>query len=69
MMVLTKTYPGFIHICSNCGALLQFNAADIYENKWIYCPICRSKEDCQLDKSYNGVTFDYGNKNSKIISE
>lgn len=55
MTVLYNKFPGSIHICSNCGALLKYTTQDIYENCYIYCPLCKSREKCAMDLSYDGV--------------
>ena len=55
MEVLATKAPGLIHICSNCRALLGFTTGDIYQSRYIYCPLCKSKELTNLDLSYNGV--------------
>lgn len=55
MTVLSVKFPGSIHICENCGAVLAYHATDVYENHYIYCPVCKLKQQCELDLSYDGV--------------
>ena len=45
MTVYSKSYPGLLHICKSCYALLGYSAADIYEKKYIYCPLCKEKNE------------------------
>lgn len=48
MMVLSQHYPGITVQC-NCGALLGIDPhKDIYDNKYVYCPICKEKVELQL---------------------
>lgn len=54
-MQLLAAKPGLIHFCECCGALLSYTIDDIYENKYIYCPICKTRQPCNLDLSYDGV--------------
>lgn len=60
MYALTKGYAGLVCCCGECGILFSFAAKDVYENKWVYCPVCRAKNDAMIDLSYNGVVKDYG---------
>jgi hypothetical protein len=55
MNVLAKRCPGLLHVCSDCGALLSYTIDDIYENQFIYCPICKCRQKTNLDLSYDGV--------------
>jgi DNA-directed RNA polymerase subunit RPC12/RpoP len=55
MKVLAKKAPAFLEVCPACEALLAFSFEDIYENRYIYCPICREKITTKIDLSYNGV--------------
>ena len=48
MTVLSKKFPGFLKVCEECGAVLAYVPADIYENRFIYCPICRYKMEIPL---------------------
>ena len=46
MKVLSPTYPGITLICENCYCLLAIDPhKDIYENKYIYCPLCNAKNE------------------------
>lgn len=53
MKVLSKRFCGSIAYCE-CGAVLAFGPQDIYEDKYIYCPICNAKILTQMNLSYNG---------------
>lgn len=48
MFVLSQKYPGLIAICPQCGALLAYTVEDIYENKYIYCPLCKEKIETKV---------------------
>lgn len=45
MTILSKTFPGLTRVCDECGALLGYNAKDMYEKKYIYCIICKYKNE------------------------
>ena len=45
MTILSKTFPGFMRVCDECGALLSYAAKDMYEKKYIYCSICKHKNE------------------------
>ena len=45
MTILSKTFPGFMRVCEGCGALLSYAAKDMYEKKYIYCSICKHKNE------------------------
>lgn len=55
MRVISPKPLASLHNCINCGALLQYERQDIYQNKYIYCPICKTKQECACDLSYDGV--------------
>lgn len=55
MKVLSEKYPGALMICPGCQALLGYGPADIYEDKFIYCPICKEKIPTLMDLSYDGL--------------
>ena len=55
MIVLSKKCVGLIQECPTCGAVLAYLPEDIYENKYLYCPLCKTKILSRLDLSYNGV--------------
>ena len=46
--VLSQKYPGSLLFCQECHALLAFKAADLYEGKYIYCPVCRAKNETKI---------------------
>ena len=54
MKILSPTYPGSIFICSDCNCLFSYNQNDIYENQFVYCPVCHIRQRVNLDLSYNG---------------
>lgn len=44
MIVYSKTYPGPIVICEECGCLFGYDPhSEIYEEKYVYCPLCKHK--------------------------
>ena len=45
MIIYSQSYPGLHLICTNCGCLFGFSVQEIYEDKYVYCPICREKLD------------------------
>ena len=45
MTILSQTFPGFTRICDGCGALLSYAAKDMYEMKYIYCIVCKHKNE------------------------
>ena len=46
MIVYSEKYPGIIVICPECGALLGIDPhKDLYEEKYVYCPLCKHKID------------------------
>ena len=47
-----------MHMCSNCYALLTYQTNDIYEKHFIYCPVCKSKEQVLFELDYDGVVKD-----------
>lgn len=47
MKVLAIKY-GLVQACQNCHALLSYNAADIYEGKYIYCPVCKQRNEVTM---------------------
>lgn len=55
MLLLSKKCVGKIDECPNCGAVFAYDVEDIYENKYLYCPQCRTKILSRLDLSYDGV--------------
>lgn len=65
MRVLSPTFPGSIHICEECNAVLAYSTQDIYENHFIYCPLCKTKQKCNLDLNYNGVINNANNSKTK----
>lgn len=45
MTILSNKFPGFTRVCDGCGALLSYAAKDIYEKKYIYCSVCKHKNE------------------------
>lgn len=58
VQVLLRKVPVLTHLCSNCHSLLAYQYNDIYENHFIYCPLCKSKEEILFDVTYDGVVKD-----------
>lgn len=46
--VLADHFLGLTRYCDGCGALLGYNWKDLYEGKYIYCPICKMKLEVDL---------------------
>lgn len=55
MIVLSQKFVGTPIECPNCYALLAYKLNDVYQNKYVYCPLCRTKILTNLDLSYDGV--------------
>lgn len=34
-----------MRVCEGCGALLGYSAKDMYEKKYVYCTICKHKNE------------------------
>lgn len=49
MKILAQRY-GLLLACQNCHALLSYNAADVYEGKYVYCPICKEKNRVDIEE-------------------
>lgn len=60
MTILSQKFPGLMRICDGCNALLSYDAADVYENQFIYCPICKTKLKVNVNFEYEGLN---GTKN------
>ena len=60
MKVLSPKTVAFLHECQGCGAILTYGLQDIYENKYIYCPVCKTKQLRKCDLSYDGVVKNNG---------
>ena len=43
MKVLSNRFEGLLRVCDGCGATLAYKGEDVYENKYIYCQICKMK--------------------------
>ena len=54
MRVISQNFIGRLIVCSNCGALLEWENKDVYDGD-IYCPLCKQKTHIDYDKNYNGV--------------
>ncbi len=48
MRTLSEVFAGLVRVCDKCGAVLAYGAHDVYENKYIYCPVCRAKLEVPL---------------------
>lgn len=64
MVVLSQYYPGITIQCTNCHALLGIDPhKDIYDSKYVYCPLCKEKVLLPL---YEGE-WHYANEQKKNI--
>ena len=45
MTILSKGYPGFTLVCEQCNSLLAYNSKDVYEGKYVYCAVCKHKNE------------------------
>ena len=54
MRVISQDFIGRLIICSNCGALLEWEDKDVYDGD-IYCPLCKQKTHIDYDKNYDGI--------------
>lgn len=48
MQVLSQGYCGRTLVCTQCYSLLAFNEKDIYDKKYVYCPLCKCKNEIPL---------------------
>ena len=48
MQVLSNGWCGRILVCAQCYSLLAFNEKDIYDKKYVYCPLCKNKNEIPL---------------------
>lgn len=55
MEVISAKYLGLLHVCAYCGALLRYGPQDVYEGHYLYCPVCKEKQECALQKDYDGA--------------
>ncbi len=55
MEVIRQIAPGSLHICDNCYALLAYNPSDVYEGHFIYCPVCKKRQKCNMDLEWDGT--------------
>lgn len=55
MQVIYPKCAGLVHICKFCGAILKYEPQDIFEGKYIYCPLCKEKQECALQLNYDGL--------------
>ena len=66
MTVLSQRYPGITTKCTNCVALLGIDPhQDIYENRYVYCPICKEKLELQIYES----SWKYSVEKNNIVEE
>ncbi len=54
MRVISQDFIGRLIVCSNCGALLEWEDKDVYDGD-IYCPLCKQKTHIDYDKNYDGI--------------
>lgn len=54
MQVLAQNSPALLTVCENCNALLAYQINDVYEGHFIYCPVCRYKNEVRLRLDYDG---------------
>ena len=56
MKVLSTKHPGLWFICEQCGSVvIDVQDNEIYNERDVYCPICKFKNEILFDKSYDGV--------------
>lgn len=55
IVVLSQKCVGKIQECPECGAVFAYDWGDIYQDKYLYCPVCKTKILSRLDLSYDGV--------------
>lgn len=68
IQVICPKCVGLIHSCTWCGAIFKYEMEDVYEKKYIYCPICKEKQECALQIKYNGIIKEKDEK-EKIIND
>ena len=61
MQVLSQKFVGHIATCETCGALLSWQAYDVYDG-YIYCSICKQKTFVNFDKNYDGIVKEQESK-------
>ena len=62
MIVLSNRHPGIYFVCENCGSVvIDVKDNEIYENSYVYCPICKNKQKLEYNKSYNGIVINQEN--------
>ena len=47
MIVLSPRCPGMVVECT-CGAVLAYNAADVYDDSYVRCPVCGEKVEVKI---------------------
>lgn len=57
MKIISKRPIAFMQNCT-CGCVFSYEITDIYQNKYVYCPLCRTKLTSNCDLSYDGVIKD-----------
>ena len=55
MRVLSQTFCGSILECKGCHAILAYGPADIYQDCYVFCPICKEKNMAAMSLSYDGL--------------
>ena len=46
--VISNGFPGLTLICRGCRSLLAYTPSDVYEKKWVYCPLCKEKNEVNI---------------------
>ena len=55
MKLLDARYFGSIARCDQCGAVLGYNIADVYDDCYVYCPQCKNKIKILFSYKYDGL--------------
>lgn len=55
IQVIAPKCCGLVHICDYCGCIFKYEASDVYDKKYVYCPICKEKQEAALQVGYDGV--------------
>ena len=55
MTIVSQKFPGLLRICDGCNILLAYDSTDVYENQFVYCPVCKTKLKVNINFEYDGV--------------